>query len=116
VSNVVLWLDLETETGAYSRNLVLFGRPKQMDLLVPAFERDLSDNGDGSFALKLATDAVALWTWLELSESDAVFSDSFFSLCPGTERTIRIEPRKPMTLAEIKAQLVVKSLVDTYRE
>ena len=73
-------------------------------------------NGDGSFTLELAANAVALWTWLELTETDAVFSDSFFSLCPGTTSTIRIEPRKPMTLAQVEAQLVVKSLVDTYRE
>jgi hypothetical protein len=62
----------------------------------------------------LSATSPALWTWLELSDADASCSTNFVHLCPGHPVTIDVAPKTSMTVSEFKAQLTVRSLVDTY--
>jgi beta-mannosidase len=115
--NTLLWLSLEGEAGEISRTTVMFCRPKHMELTDnPGIEHTITDKGDGSFEMVLTTHSVALWTWFELDKADAQYSDSFFHLCPGQKYVVNIEPKESLTLSDVEDQLIIRSLVDTYKE
>ena len=57
----------------------------------------------------------ALWAWLTLVKTDAVFTDNWICLEPKRPVAIRIRPAKAMTLAQVRKELTVRSVVDTYR-
>jgi beta-mannosidase len=112
--NAILWLELEADGEPRASNLVLFARPKHLELAEPGLLAEVEVDGD-AFTITLTTERAALWNWLELEEADARFSDNFVHLRPGVPVVIRMEPAQPMTLEEVEAQLVLNSLVDTYQ-
>jgi len=57
----------------------------------------------------------ALWAWLTLLKTDAVFSDNWICLEPKQPVASRIRPAKTMTLAQVRRELTVRSVVDTCR-
>jgi beta-mannosidase len=112
--NAVLWLELEAEGEPRSTNLVLFARPKHLELAEPGLLAEVEVDGT-AFRITLTAERAALWNWLELEEGDARFSDNFVHLRPGVPVVIRMEPAQPLSLEEVEALLVVNSLVDTYQ-
>ena len=56
----------------------------------------------------------ALWTWLELENADAKFSDNFVHVMPDSPRTIFVEPASPLSKDDFSKQLLVRSLFNTY--
>jgi beta-mannosidase len=111
---LLLWLDLEIGGSAASENLVLLARPKHIDLEQAAIRRNVKPLRDGSFSVSLTTDKPALWTWLELADTDAKVSDNFFSLSPGRAKEVVVRPAKPISAETFVRKLTVRSLVDTY--
>ena len=114
--DVLLWLALHEEDAeeTVSENLVLFARPKHLELEAPGIAHTITPSADGGFAVTLAASRTALWVWLTLTDADAHLSDNFFHLRPGQTRCIHLRPRAPMRLEAVQAQLRVQSLVDTY--
>jgi len=112
--NLILWMELESETGDTSSSIQLFARPKHLELEHPVYEQELSANGDGTYSLKLESSSVALWVWLELTDSDAQYSDNFFHIQPGNPVCLMIRPQGTLSLEELKSQLRIRSIVDTY--
>ena len=113
--DVLIWLEVfvdDAKTPA-SRNLVLFSRPKYIELESPKISSKIKQGKDG-FTVTLSSEFPALWTWLELEKEDASFSTNFVHLRPGAPIVIEVEPKKSLTLTEFKKQLIVRSLVDTY--
>jgi hypothetical protein len=49
-----------------------------------------------------------------LKNADASYSDNFNHVRPGSPLDITVKPEHPMTLAEFKDALQVRSLYDTY--
>jgi beta-mannosidase len=124
---LLVWLELAAPGQPVSRNLVFFARPvrrarvfsprpKHLDLSrSPGISKKIARKADGTFDVTLTTKRPALWTWLELSEVDAKMSDNFFHLRPGAPMTINVVPARKLSAKECATQLVVRSLVDTYR-
>jgi beta-mannosidase len=113
--NLLVWLKLSAPGQPDSTNLVLFARPKYMDLSrKPGIKAVVKKTKDGAFTATLTAKKPALWAWIELEGMDAKLSDNFIHLCPGQSVEVNIIPAKDLTLSELRKRLVVRSLVDTY--
>jgi beta-mannosidase len=109
---VLLWLDVTA--GEYSHNnLVLFKRPKDLDLLEPNIKAETVAVGDG-YNVTLTASAPALWVWLTLPDADARYSDNFMHLYPGEPVTIHVTPSQKGKSGKFQDSLQVRSLRDTY--
>ena len=113
---LLLWMDLSIGGETVSTNLVTFVRPKHLDLLDPQIRTSVKGGKDGTFLVTLRSKRPALWVWVELSRTDARYSDNFFHLRPGEPVTVEVTPDRPMKREQFAKQLRVRSLVDTYRE
>jgi beta-mannosidase len=111
---LLLWLTLRVDGAVVSTNLVTFARPKHLELQAPGIRHEVSANGDGSFGVTLTAEKPALWAWLGLRYVEARYSDAFFHLLPGQPITVTVTPLAPARLEEIRSQLEVHSLIDTY--
>lgn len=110
---VIVWLTLTENDTELSRNIVLFDKPKNIDLIDPEIKTDVSSDG-GNFLVTLTSAHPALWTWIDLKDADATYSDNFVDLRPGSPVTISVTPAKLMSLEEFRAALQVRNLYDTY--
>ena len=69
----------------------------------------------GLYRYMESSDNFAKFVCLDLSEADAVFSDNYFDLCGGEEKTVSvIRTNKDIDIDAFKNQLTVTSLYDTY--
>ena len=112
--DLILGMELGVDGAAVSSNLVTFARPKHLELQEPEFEVSVVAAADGAFAVTVAARRPALWMWLDLP-GPARYSDGFVHLFPGRPVTITVRPAVAMSLDEVRAGLVVRSLIDTYR-
>jgi beta-mannosidase len=105
--DVILLLQLEIDGEALSDNLVLFCRPKRLNLQSPNIQVDVQDD-----RLILSTEAPALWVWVSLDQ-DAPLSDNFFHLMPGMDVSLEI----PSSLKgdDLLQKMQISSLWDTYQ-
>jgi beta-mannosidase len=116
--NLLIWLDLYTDqcddpSRPISSNLVLMARPKHLELEPPGISATAEPSGK-AFTVTLNCKSPALWTWLELEDTDATFSDNFVHLAPGRPVRIEVVPAETTNLADFQKQLKVRSLTDTY--
>ena len=113
--NLLVWLELtvDGEAEPVSRNLVLFSRPKHLELLDAKIKTSVKKAGD-AYKVTLTSAAPALWTWLEMTEVDAVYSTNFVHVHQGQPVEILVQPNIELTSNKFKEQMVVKSLIDTY--
>jgi beta-mannosidase len=111
--DLLFWLDLGRGSAEVSTNLVLFARPKHLELRDPAVRAAAAPDGTG-FSVELSAVRPALWAWIELEGSDVRCSDNFVNLRSGRPVTIRVEPAGRMSLKEFRKQLSVSSLIDSY--
>jgi beta-mannosidase len=112
VRDVIVWLEMRVDGETVSENLVLFSRPKHLELAKPNIRLDVQPASDDSYAVTLTADAAALYVWLELP--GAQLSDNFFHLLPNQPRTIRVTRPEGMDDVAVAAALKVQSLIDTY--
>lgn len=112
---VMVWLTLETEGQPISSQLVTLVKPKHLGLAKsPGITTEVRQEGE-SFKITLNTSKPALWTWLEFSDIDTPLSDNFFHLRPGIPVTLELKPKTELSVDELKDQLKVYSLADTYK-
>ncbi|MBA7484968.1 Exo-beta-D-glucosaminidase [subsurface metagenome] len=114
IRDLMLWLELSINGKSVSTNFVSFARPKHLELCEPGIRAEVSGK-EGSAVITLTVESPALWTWLELTDVDARFSDNFFHLLPAKPVMITILTDEPLSLAEIRKRLRIRSLIDTYR-
>lgn len=112
--DVLVWLEFKAKGVQRSTNLALFARPKHLKLTKPSISKTIRSLQDGSFEVTLKSRTPALWTWLELKGADARLSDNFIHLQPGRSEKVRITPARPMSLADVKRAITVRSLTDTH--
>ena len=113
-ANVLLtWLQLEAGGKAVSENLVLLALPKELELSDPGLATTVHQAGDG-FLVTVKSERPALWTWLELEDTDARFSDNFVHIMPDSPRRILVEPASRLNKADFSKKLRVRSLFETY--
>jgi beta-mannosidase len=114
IRDLMLWLDLTTDGQKLSTNFVSFARPKHLELLSPGIAVKIKTGQQGAFIVSLRAGKPALWTWIELENADAEFSDNYVHLRPDKEVEIRVKPKKKIDTATFKKRLKVRSLFDTY--
>lgn len=73
---------------------------------------DIRPVADG-FSVSLKSDIFARAVFLKIRDIDNFFSDNYFDLLPGEERTITVRTSK--SLAQFKQELEITSLGDTYK-
>ena len=112
---ILTWLTLEAHGRLISENLVLLALPKELKLSDPGLEA-VAHESEGGFSVTLKSKTSALWTWLELADSDATYSDNFVHVTPDTPRRIEIQPASPLSKGDFLKQLRVRSLWDTYND
>ena len=80
-------------------------------------EAELDVRIDGA-AVTLASDDAALFVELDVGTLPGAFSDNYFHLAPGEERTVRFDsdddPRPAVVESEIQDELSVRHLRETY--
>lgn len=112
--DALVWLELHVGTEVVSDNLVLFARPKHLELREPNIHATLSDAGEGKVIVELSAEHPALWVWLSTPEGDLQYSDNFFHLAPGVTKTVEISGAPGAN--ELLERLVVQSLLDTFAQ
>ncbi|MBQ7571229.1 MAG: hypothetical protein IJT19_03220 [Bacteroidaceae bacterium] len=65
------------------------------------------------FSVSLKSDIFARAVFLKIRGIDNFFSDNYFDLLPGEDRTITVRTLK--SLAQFKQELEITSLGDTYK-
>ncbi len=111
--NLLVWLSLIVGGETVSENLVLFVRPKDLELPKAQIETKVTGNDDGTFAVTLTADHPALFAWVEADGGTVDIADNFFHLQAQQPRTLRLN-MPGVTAVEVTARLKVRSLVDTY--
>lgn len=114
--NTYLEYSFLVENDIVSSGTVLFVRAKHFNFVNPEITTEVSEEND-KFIVLVRSKAFARFVELNLKEADAVFSDNFFDLSAGNARKIEIRKErlsKNLSLNELKSQLTVRSLIDTY--
>jgi beta-mannosidase len=112
--NLIFWLELQIDDQTVATNLVLFARPKHLELAQSQITAKTKEKSDGNYQLQLASDQVALWVWLESEVQNIRFSDNFFHLQPGKVIEIDASTAQKLSEKEFTDSLSIRSLVDTY--
>ncbi len=117
--DLLVWLELSREGSTVSSNLVLFARPKHLEIsLQPEIRVQVEQLTKTRFRVALTAARPALWCWLEAEGMEADWSDNFLHL-PGAAAPpclVEAELEKPVSRQEFAASLKVRSLVDAFRE
>ena len=111
---LLLWIEASFAGKAVSRNLVLFARPKQLELTRPDIRVKAVRAGGEGFRVTLKSRRPALWAWLDLGGMDAEYSDNFMHLEPGRPAQVTVRPSRRLSAAQFRSRLRVRSLADTY--
>ncbi|RAK07882.1 beta-mannosidase [Halanaerobium saccharolyticum] len=114
IRDLMLWLELEVDGEIIADNFVSFAKPKHMQLKNPRIKAEVEAINEQKFSISCKSQNTALWTWLELKDIEADFTDNFFHLYPGRKINLEIKTYKKMSAAEVKEKLKIRSLIDTY--
>ena len=92
---ILTWLKLEAGGNTASENLVLLALPKELKLADPKLATTVEESR-GEFLVTIKSEKPALWTWLELENADAKFSDNFVQFMPDAPRMILVQPEQAL--------------------
>ena len=110
---VVLYCELSVNGQIVSTNRYFFHPFKELTLPTPQIDAALTRTRAG-FVVKLTTDKFARAVYLTADGLDGAFSDNYFDLVPGRPFQTNFRSRRPITLADFRAHLRVRSLVDAF--
>lgn len=113
--NLIMFAQLSSDGEIISTNHCTMTFPKYLELERPEFDVSIAEQSDNKFELKIKVNKPAIMVRLELSKADAQFTDNFFTMYAGQERTIIAEPWEVLSLDDFKNQLKIKSLFDSYQ-
>ncbi len=112
--NTILEYKFITENTVVSEGTLCFVKYKHFSFANPCIKTKVFDE-NGTLKITISADNFAKFVYLDLSEADAVFSDNYFDLCGGEEKTVSvIRTSKDIDIDAFKNQLTVTSLYDTY--
>jgi beta-mannosidase len=114
-NRILLYCGLEIDGEPYTDNILYFARVKDLDLPVPGLEWELTGTAEG-LKLKIGTDQLAKNVCLSVTGKEVFFGDNYFDLLPGQETEISLQPGEGVTAGEIRENLQVISLVDSYMQ
>lgn len=108
--NVFFYISYETGGKTYY-NIAYPVRQKDMAYRKPDIKVEITPSGDG-FDIDLVSDIFARAVFLKVKGIDNFFSDNYFDMLPGEQRTIHVTTDKD--LSKFRSELEVISLGDTY--
>ena len=112
--NLVLYLAFEQQEQIISENVVLFCRPKHLELISPSLSVEYKIDEDELIQATVSSDQLALWVWLSLDKIDFRLSDNFFHLLPGQSKAITLVAEEAVDLEMVKTAVSIQSLTDTF--
>ncbi|MCJ7839866.1 glycoside hydrolase family 2 protein [Lederbergia sp. NSJ-179] len=107
---------LEVDGRVISEGTTLFVKAKHFDFQDPEIMTEIYESED-AFTIEVSCNSFAKFVELDLTNNDAIFSDNIFDLTAGAEKKVAIKKENlssPLTLEELKKQLKVRSLFDTF--
>lgn len=105
---------LEENGQTLSTGTVLFVKPKHFAFHDPELSTRVAEAGD-HFAITVSARSFAVFVELSLTDADVVFSDNYFDISGGEEKTVTVPKGGKLIFREIvEAQLRARSLYDTY--
>lgn len=113
--NLLLYLEFVGDGGENSDNLILFSRPKHLALQKPEFKVEVTQEGDNRFGVSVSSRVPALWVWADGLHGVIKYSDRFFHLMPGAEKKCILVTKESCSLEQIKRDIKICSLYDTYQ-
>lgn len=111
---ILLHCEVVIDGESYTDNILYFSRVKDLELPVPGIEWELSET-DGALKLNIRTDQLAKNVYLSVPGKDVFFGDNYFDLLPGKEIVVSLRPGDGMGVEDVRANLEVISLVDSYK-
>ncbi len=110
-SRVFVVADLSADGSEISRNLIYLVPVKQVHL--PPAPLSVETTGEnGSYRIRVTSPVLARSVYLSFGSLDVNVSDNYFDLLPG--ETVEIAATTSSSLADLKSQLKVISLVDAF--
>lgn len=107
----VVFVMTYTTNGKTYRNIAYAAKQKEMHYSAPQISRTITPADDG-FDVTLKTDIFARGVFLGLKGIKDFFTDNYFDLLPGEERTIRLRTTK--SLQQVNRELEITTLGDLY--
>ena len=104
-----MWQDDE-RTGL---GLIPFAPDKHLALEDPGLTATV-EKGDEGYTIEIAAEKTARFVWLDIAETDSVFSDNYFDLPAGRTVTVTLPAMKRWSADRVKKALRVRSLVDSH--
>jgi beta-mannosidase len=114
LKRVVLSCELRAGGEVVSSNTHYFALPKDLQLPQSKVQADWKQTNDTTFQVTLQSKTLARAVMLTLSQADGFFADNYFDLLPGEKKSLTFQSKAPITLADLRRQLVVRSLVDAF--
>ncbi len=112
---LLVWLEAGEKGTVLSSNLVMFDRPKRMDLVDPELSVKLKREPTRQFVAQVSSGSAALWCWLQPPANiQASFSDNFFHVRKGAPKNVVIETDDNVDLSRLKRGLKAHSIYNTF--
>lgn len=115
--NIMAFVELYKDDELISANFASFEKPKYMELEKNALKMDVKESASAAvdgWDVTITAEKPALWCWLEVQNTPAIFSDNFVCLRAGQSYTITVKTEKNLSETEFKQALKLKSIADTY--
>jgi beta-mannosidase len=110
-SNLIVWPELEIDGKVVSQNMLMLSQPKGLKLPEPDIQVAVSGS-QRSYAVTLSSKTPALWVWVDVTDTEAKYSDNFIHLKPGEDRVIDVTLDRSMSEGEFQRLLKVRSVYD----
>jgi beta-mannosidase len=97
----------------YSSNIIYFHPLKDLDFPAPEWQYEVTE-ADGGFDITFSTVNLSKNIYVTAEGIEGFFSDNFFDLLPGEEKTVRFSTGETLSISEFNDHLKVVTLVDSY--
>ncbi len=113
-AGVFLHCELMVGGGAAASHTYFFRPFKELKLPAPNVNAEVTPGWHGATAVTLSTDRLARAVYVSAEGLDGSFEDNFFDLLPGRKLTVAFKARRPVTNAELRRRLRVRTLSDAF--
>ena len=103
----------DKEANLLSENTLYFDKVKNLNLPDPGLLWSV-DKKDGDFLVTVTTKNLAKNVYLRADETEGQFSDNYFDMLPGEEKTVVMEQLRGVSQNDLKNNLKVFSIIDSF--
>jgi beta-mannosidase len=111
---VVLSCALQADGAILSTNTHYFALPKELALPKTGLTATWQPANDSTYQVTLKSKTLAREVWLSLAQGDGFFGDNYFDLLPGETKVLTFKSTGATSVAELRRQLVVRTLADAF--